>query len=162
MKRLFFILLFFGTILLCACGREYGILDYQGKDITAECLINSEYRVLITKNDTLCRVELLEPKETKGISFDITESGVIARANNLEISVEREYLSGICAIGSIFSQSEECLLSAVQEGGGSVFTFQNEGCTYQITVGENSVPKRVAILSEGFEYDIEICSIELN
>ncbi len=47
MKRLFFILLFFGVLLLCACGREYGILDYQSKDISAECLKNGEYRVKI-------------------------------------------------------------------------------------------------------------------
>ena len=162
MKRLFFILLFFGVLLLCACGREYGILDYQSKDISAECLINGEYRVKIEKKGDSCHVELKEPRTAEGISFDITKDGVIARAGNVEITIERQHLSGICAIGSIFSQSEECLSSAVQEGGGSVLTFQNEGCTYKITMGEHSVPKRVCIFSESFEYDIEICSIELN
>ena len=161
MKRLFFILLFFGVLLMCACGREYGILDYQEKNISAECLINSKYRVQITKDDSLCRVEILEPTEASGISFEISDGGVFAKANDFKMEIPSEYLEGICAIGSIFSQSEEFLSSAVQKDGGSVFTFQRDGCIYQITVGENSAPKKVCIYSESIEYDIEICSIEL-
>ena len=106
-------------------------------------------------------MEILEPTEASGISFEISERGVFAKAKDFEMEIPGEYLEGICAIGSIFSQSEEFLSSATQNEGGSVFTFQRDGCTYQITVGENSAPKKVCIYSESFEYDIEICSIEL-
>ena len=127
-KRLFFILFFFG-LMLCACGREYGILDYQEKNISAECLINSKYRVQITKDDALCRVEILEPTEASGISFEISERGVFAKAKDFEMEIPGEYLEGICAIGSIFSQSEEFLSSATQNEGGSVFTSSSERVT---------------------------------
>ena len=162
MKRLFFILLFFGVLLMCACGKEYGILDYQGKSITAECVVNGEYRVQIAKTESLCTVTVKEPKAAQGISFEIGEGGVLAKASGTEIQIPKEYLGGICALGAIFSQSEECLTSATQKGGGSVLTFRSQGCTYRITVGENSMPKQVSIYSESFEYDVEICTIELN
>lgn len=160
MKRLFFILLFFGALLLCSCQEEYGILDYQDREIVAECIINSEYRVELKKEQEKCTITVLEPIESKGISFEIGESAY-ATAGDTKIEMDKSSLKGVCAVADIFSQSEECLTGAADSGGGSVLTFQKEACMYQITIGANNLPKRVKILSESFEYDIEICTMEL-
>ncbi|MBE6674941.1 MAG: hypothetical protein E7596_07520 [Ruminococcaceae bacterium] len=161
MKRLFFILILFGVLCLCACGKEYGILDYQSKNIVAECIVNGNYRVVLTKENDFFTVTVKEPREATGISFEIEGDTVSAVSGDTKIQLEKSALGGICAISQIFSQSEDCLTSATEKGGGSVLTFQKESCMYQITIGESSVPKRVKIISEAFEYDIEICSIEL-
>ena len=160
MKRLFLILILFGTLLLCGCRQEHAILDYQNKDISAECVINGKYRAVILKNNKACTVEIIEPKEAQGISFEIGEKAY-AVTGNTKIEIDKSHIKGICALSEIFSQSEECMTSAAEQGKGSVLTFQKEECTYQITLGENSIPKRVKIISEAFEYDVEICAIEL-
>lgn len=160
MKRLFFVLLFFGALLLVSCQDKYGILDYQDKDITAECIVNEKFKIKIEKNEALCKITVSEPKNMNGVSFEIGER-VYVIFGDTKIEVEREALGGICALAEIFSQSEDCLTTAKAQGQGSVLTFQKETCTYQITLGEHSLPKSVKILSEAFEYDIEICSIEL-
>ena len=161
MKRLFLILILFGVLCLCACGKEYGILDYQSKSIVAECLVNGSYRVVLTKENDLCTLTVKEPREAQGISFEIVGDTVNVASGSTKIQLDKSALGGISAISQIFSQSEDCLTSATEKGGGSVLTFQNEDCMYQITIGENSMPKRVKIVSEAFEYDIEICSIKL-
>ena len=160
MKRLFFILLFFGALLLSSCQREYGILDYQKKDILAECVINGEYRVELKKEGDTVTVTAKEPQEISGVTFEIKD-GVFISFGDMEIEMERESLTGICAIGEMFSQSEECLTSATEQGSGSVLTFETELCHYQITIGPHSVPKHIKILSESYEYDVEILAIQL-
>ena len=161
MKRLFLILILFGTLLLCSCQREYGILEYQNNDIEAVCLINGEYSVSLKKTDTLCTITVLEPEEVQGISFELGTEGVLAIYGETKIEMDKESLCGISALSEIFSQSEECMTGAAEHEGGSILTFRKEKCTYQITLGKNSMPKKVKILSDTFEYDVEICSIKL-
>lgn len=161
MKRLFLILLFFSAFLLFSCGAEYGILDYQSKNIVAECQINGKYRVELKKEDSTCLITILEPKEAYGITFEIYEDIAYVSTGDVRIEMNKGDIKGICAIGEMFSQSEECLTSATEQGKGSVLTFQKEECTYQITLGEHSVPKNIKILSEAFEYNVDILSIEL-
>lgn len=161
MKRLFLILFFFGVLCLFSCQGEYGILDYQSKDITAECKINGKYTVEIKKRTDNCTLTVLEPENAKGITFTVGE-GVTLSTSDFSLQVERERVRGICALGSIFSQSEECLTTANQKGEMSELTFQTEECVYQITMGKNSLPQRVHIVSESFEYDVEILLIELS
>ena len=163
MKRLFLVF----TILLCVCllgcgGQRYNILDYQDKNINAECVVNDKYKINLIKSKDKAVIEVQEPKEAQGISFIIEENTSYAVSGDVKIQMEKKDLGGICAIGSMFSQNEECLVRATEQGKGSVFIFQNDSCMYQITLGENSVPHHVKITSESFEYDIEICSIELN
>jgi hypothetical protein len=159
-KRLFFILLFFGCLCFLSCQREYGILDYQKGDLVAECRINGKYTVEISKVGEGCTVTVLEPEHVRGIAFTVGEC-VSVLAEGKEIQMEREELSGICAIAGIFSQNEDTLISATQKGEGSELTFQTDECVYQITLGKGSLPKKVNILSEKFRYEVEIVSVEL-
>ena len=159
MKRLFFILLFF-CVILCGCQGKYGILEYQDKNILAECLVNGKYKIEIEKTGGFCKITVLEPENISGISFEIGERAY-AVYGDTKIEASKESLDGICALAEIFSQSEDCLTTAKEEGQGSVLTFQKEECTYKLTIGKNSLPKRVHILSDSFEYDIEILTIEL-
>ena len=160
MKRLFLILILL-LISFCGCGHSYGILDYQNKSIRAECEINNKYKAVITKAEDVCKISITEPKELCGIEFEITRKSALAIYDDVRIELDKSSLKGVCAIGSIFSQSEECLSSAKEQGDGSVLTFEQNGTLYQITLGEGSVPKSVKIINEAFEYDIEICAIEL-
>ncbi|MBQ8146192.1 MAG: hypothetical protein IJ039_05360 [Clostridia bacterium] len=161
MKRLILVLALLIVTLISGCGRDYGILDYQSKNIKAECKINDKYTVLLTKDETGCKISISEPKEAEGICFEITESSATVATEDIKIEVDKEHLNGICAIASIFSQSEECLTGAWEQDGESILTFEQAGTHFQITLGDNSVPKRVKIVSQSFEYDIEICAIEL-
>ena len=161
MKKLLLLLIILIAAILCGCQREYGILDYQNKSIWAECQINGKYKAVITKNEGVCKISITEPREMQGIEFEIMESGAIASYDSLKIEIDKESLQGVCAIGSVFSQSEECLTGAREQGKESVLTFEQNGTLYQITLGEGSVPKNVKIINEAFEYDIEICAIEL-
>ncbi len=160
MKRLFLILLFWGVLLLASCQEKYGILDYQDKDIVAVCTVNGKYTLEIKKTNALCTVTVQEPQNMHGLAFEVSER-VYAIAKDAKIEMNKDDLGGICALAGIFSQSEECLTAAVEEGRSSVLTFQDEKCTYKITLGENSLPKRAYIVSDSFEYDVEIVSIEL-
>jgi len=160
MKRLFTVLLLFLTVLMCSCQKEYGILDYQKGSITAECVINGKYTVEIAKRAEDCTVTVLKPQHAKGITFTVGEE-VLMSTGDLSLQVERKSVQGICALAEIFSQREECLTTANQKGEKSVLTFQNDGCVYQITMGKNSLPQLVHIVSEDFEYEVKINSIEL-
>ena len=160
MKRLFFILFFFGVVFLCACGRQEKILEYQEGDISAQCVINGKYGVLLEKRGGEVTLTVTEPDYANGITFVLGES-VAASVGDTKIDLDRETVKGICALGETFSQREECLIGASSGEEGSVLTFQREGCLYRLTLGKNSLPKQVYISSESFEYNVEIVSIEL-
>lgn len=162
MKKLIVSVLLLSLIFVCGCGREYGILDYQSKDISAECIVNKKYRVVIEKAEEKTKLTVKEPKEAMGISFEIGSEEIYAISGEAKIKMDKENLKGICALGSIFSQSEECLISATESGKESIFTFVENECSYQLTIGENSIPKNVKITSKSFEYDVEICSVRLS
>lgn len=160
MKRLFFILLFFGCLCLFACQGDYVLLDYQRGDLVAECRINEKYTVEFVKTGSVCSLTVLEPENARGVRFTVGED-VSVFAEGVEIQMEREDLSGICALAGMFYQSEDSLISATQKGEGSVLTFQSGDCFYQITLGKSSLPQRVYVASQSFRYDVEIVSIEL-
>lgn len=159
MKRLFFILFFF-CITLTSCQGKYGILDYQNKDILAVCTVNGKYKVEIAKTKELCKITVQEPENIKGISFEIGERAYTVY-EGVKIESTKESLDGICALSEIFSQSEDCLTTAKGDGAESILTFQRENCTFKLTMGKNSLPKQVQILSDSFEYNVDILSIEL-
>ena len=156
------ILLLLLAVMLCGCAkREYGILEYQDKDVEAECIVNEKYRVKITKTDEKSTVTVLEPKSAEGISFEIFGDCVALSSGEMTIRADKSSLGGVCALGSIFSQREDALTSAKEEGEGSVLTFCDGGTTFVFTMGEGSLPKRVKITGDGYEYTVEICSIKL-
>ena len=126
----------------------------------AECRINGKYMVEIAKCGQKSTVRVLEPENARDITFSVGED-VSLSVDELEVEMEREALSGICALAGIFSQKEEFLTSAVERGDESVLTFQENDCIYQITLSKVSLPKRVYIVSDSFEYDVEILSIEI-
>lgn len=160
MKRLFLILLFWGVLYLVSCQESYDILDYQSRDIVAVCRVNEKYTVEIAKTEGFCKITVQEPKNMNGLSFEVGDR-VYAIAKDTKIEMDRESLGGICALAEVFSQSEECMTSAKEEGQGSVLTFQTDKCVYKITIGENSLPQRAYIVSDSFEYNVEFTSIEL-
>lgn len=160
MKRLFFILFFFSVIFFCSCQRQDDILEYQDKGISAECLVNGEYRILLQKNQSSTTLTVKEPQEADGISFVIGDT-VNAVFNETSITIDKESLKGIYALSQIFSQSKEQLINAVSSDEGSILSFSDGECLYQITLGKNSLPKLVQISSQSFEYSVEILSIEL-
>ena len=126
----------------------------------ALCTVNGKYKVEIEKSGELCEIRVLEPENLCGISFEVGERAYTVYGDN-KIESSKESLDGICALADIFSQSEDCLTTAKEEGQGSVFTFQRDACIYKLTMGKNSLPKQVQILSDSFEYDVEILAIEL-
>lgn len=160
--RLVSVLLLLLSVALCGCEkREYGILEYQSKDIEAECVVNGKYRVKITKTEEKSTVYVLEPTNAEGISFEIYGDCVVLSSGETTIRADKDSLGGVCALGSIFSQREEALTSAQEEGGESVLTFCDGGCVFVFTMGENALPKRVKITADEYEYTVEICSITL-
>lgn len=160
MKRLFFILLFFSLLFHPACARRYGILDYQSKSIVAECVVNDKFKVEITKTEKECKIQVKAPENVKGIEFLVGE-GVSLRVGDMVVQMNKDSLKGICALGGVFSQREELLISAVQRGEESELTFKQGECTYILTVGKNSLPKRAVIVSQDFEYTVEILGMEI-
>ena len=126
----------------------------------AVCQVNEKYTVEIAKTAELCTITVKEPKSMAGLVFEIGET-VWAVAGDTRIQMDRESLGGICALADIFCQSEECLTTATGEGNSTTLTFQNESCTYKITMGKNSLPQKVHITSDSFEYNVDILSIEL-
>ena len=149
MKRFFALLISLLALLSAGCGeKEYGILDYQDKNIEAECLVNGKYKIVLKKENGLSTLTVKEPKEISGITFDITSEGIVAKSGETKIQLGKGEIRGIEALCQIFSQNEECLKRADKSGENSVFTFERERCVYVITVGENALPKRVKITSE--------------
>lgn len=163
MKKIIALLFSLFLIFVAGCEkREYGILDYQKKNIEAECLINEKYRVILKKEEEKITLTVKEPKEIADISFETSENGVLAKSAETKIQLEKGKMRGIEALLGIFSQSEECMKKADKSGQSSILTFENESCIYVITVGENSLPKKVKITSEEFEYDVDIYAIKIS
>ncbi|MBO5378703.1 MAG: hypothetical protein J6A90_00080 [Clostridia bacterium] len=150
-------------LLLCSChGQSYDILKYQDKKISAECTLNGEYKISIKKEGDVREICFLEPPSLKYISFEINGEGVIGRAGELEIPLDEGNVRGICALSSVFSLSEECLLTAAVQGEGACLEFETEYGTYKLTLGKNDLPCAVEILSDSYRYDISIDSIVLS
>ena len=141
MKKLLLLLSFCLLILLlCSChGQSYDILKYQDKKISAECTLNGEYKISIKKEGDVREICFLEPPSLKYISFEINGEGVIGRAGELEIPLDEGNVRGICALSSVFSLSEECLLTAAVQGEGACLEFETEYGTYKLTLGKNDL-----------------------
>lgn len=163
MKRLSSLLLLFVVFTLCSCFKqEYGILSYQDSDIYAQCLLNGEYKIAVSKKGEEKSVSFLSPEELSSVSFTEKNGELIGRAGEVEIPFEGENLSGVCAILSMFSLEESSLVSATPDKSSACMEFNNDLGTYKITIGENDLPKMIEISSDSYEFDIVIEAIRLN
>ena len=160
MKRLCLFLLPALLLLLSSChSQEYGILKYQEKNIEAECTLNGEYKILVTKNGEKSSVSFIEPSSLSSISFTYEGERVTARASDMEITLPKNELEGAVAVLSMFSLSEECLVSVSNGENGDIMEFDSDLGNYKLTMGENDMPKRIEIQAERYEFDIIVDSI---
>ena len=163
MKKLFLVLTFILIFSLAGCrGQSYGILSYQEKNIEAQCTLNGEYKILVTKTEKKSSVCFLEPSSLAHFSFTLSENGLTAKADDMEIPLNGDSASGVSALLSMFSLSEECLVRASQENGGDVFEFSSDRGEYRLTMGEAGVPKRIEISNTDFSFDIVVDAVKLN
>ena len=80
----------------------------------------------------------------------------------MEIPLSKEGSDGICALLSMFSLSDECLVYAGADENGEIFEFSSDMGEYTLTMSEVGVPKRIQISSKDFSFDVVIDAIKLN
>ena len=164
MKKIFLISFFCIFLLVLSSCRvqNYGILSYQEKKIDAECTLNGEYKISISKHAEKKKISFLEPSALSHISFEIEGESVTARAGEALISLDGENVRGILALSSVFSLNESSLATAGVLGERSNMEFQTEYGTYTLTLGKNNLPSRVQIYSADYRYDVSIDAIMLS
>ncbi len=160
-------LLVFSLIILClilsSCrGQKYGILSYQEGDIYAECLLNGEYKIAVSKNGDEKSVSFLSPTSLSSVSFIERDGKIVGSAGEIKIPFDSQELSGVTAILSMFSLDEGGLVSATGKGESACMEFNNTLGTYKVTIGKNNLPRRIEIFSERYEFDILVEAIKLN
>ena len=151
------LLIFILLTLLTGCRQEYGILDYQTNNISAECVINEKYKVLIDKDSDTISLTIKEPENLEDVIFILTEDKVQIAKNDLKIPAEKNDFRGICAILNIFSLKEESIIEARKN---NTVLFKNEYGTYQVEYGKGSLPQKVLITDTEYEYSIVINGIK--
>lgn len=163
MKRLVFILLPILILSLFSCQEQkYDILSYQEKEIEADCTLNDEYKIKVTKKDGVSTVSFAEPHSLSYFSFTLKNGEITAKASDLEIPLNNERYQGAYALLSMFSLSDECLVYAGTNGETEVFEFSSDTGEYKLTMGEAGVPKTIEIFGDCFSFDIVIDAIKLN
>ncbi len=164
MKRIFPSLLILFIFIFSSCSNSsHDLLWYQAKSIRAECTLNGEYKIIISKDSESASVTVSSPSELEGISFEINDEQCLAKTpDGIKMPIDRSSISGICALTDIFSLNEESIIKTEPaENGSAIYTFSENGVFYEMTYGKNSTPKHVKILSENISYDIEINAIEI-
>ncbi|MBQ2809835.1 MAG: hypothetical protein IJF11_02970 [Clostridia bacterium] len=158
MKRLFPLIAI--LMLLCACTPSYDILSYQDSYIRAECQINDEFLVTITKDGGIRELVVTKPEELCGIAFRGEGEAWVMELNEVEIPTSASSLDGICALCSIFDLSESAITTAKDESGDGIVSFDMERGLYVVTYNKMALPERVKITSADFSYDVRILSID--
>ena len=163
MKRFVLLLVLLCLLPVCAChGQRYGILSYQENEIYAECLLNGEYKIAITKKEGEKTVSFLEPAALSTVSFTEKNGEFFGRAGVVEMNFDEGNLEGVSAILSMFSLDEANLVSATGKGESACMEFSSTLGNYKITLGKNDLPRHIEILSDSYEFDIVIEAIRLN
>lgn len=163
MKRLILIVITLSLIFLFSCqSQQYGILSYQEKNIEAECTLNGEYKILITKSNGRTDVKFTEPSELKSVGFYKENEKIYGYAGDTEIPFEYQDLAGVSSILCVFSLDEGTLASAVSKNDLACMEFTNELATYKITFGKNELPKQIEISSDDYELFLVVDAIKLN
>lgn len=163
MKKIAILLTLLCLLPLSSChGQRYGILSYQEKEIYAECLLNGEYKIAITKKEDERSVAFLEPSALSSVCFTEKNGKIIGRASDVEIPFDEGDLSGVLALLSMFSLDEESLVSATSVNESACMEFTSAHGNYRVTLGKNELPKHIEISSDSYQFDIVIEAIKLN
>ncbi|MBQ7907009.1 MAG: hypothetical protein IJ309_03440 [Clostridia bacterium] len=163
MKRLILILLVL-VFVLSSCDRPtYGILEYQDRNIEAQCQINEKFKCILEKKEGELTLKILEPTELNTVSFVINDNGALAISKDIKIPLEKESIDGIYALVTVLCLNETELSSAREgENGDAVLTFLNERGQYTLQIGKNQMPKSAEITGDGYHYKITFESIKVN
>ena len=160
MKRLVALVLL--LVLLCSCGSEYDILEYQKGDISAVCEVNGEYKINIIKKEEKRALEIITPSELDDVQFEYDGKSWCAISGEVKIPMEKEQLSGICALCSIFDLEESSITTVSDTlDGYSTVNFEGDDASYSVTYNKQALPSHIRITSADFEFDIEIIAIEI-
>ena len=117
MKRIVLLIPLIFCLFFSSCqGGSYGILSYQEKNIEAECTLNGEYKILVTKENGGGSIAFLEPSELSSISFLIENGKIVAKSESVLVPLPEKSATGILAILNMFSLSEGELYTAKQDG----------------------------------------------
>ncbi len=157
MKKIFALALL-SLFFIISCKQEYGILDYQDNNIEAECEINQKYKVVIIKNGGTLSLEIREPLSLCGVKFQIADGKASIIKNELKIPISKESLRGICALTNIFSLDEGTITTATEN---NIISFENEYGIYRVLYGESSLPQKIEISGDGYDYAVTINTIKL-
>lgn len=158
MKRLATVFLI--SIMLVSCAPRYDILSYQNGNIEAECEINGKYTVNIIKKEAFRSVQIISPNELSNISFEFDGSDWTARCDDISIPIEKEYLPGIRAISSVFDLEEGWITTASDEDGVGIVDFCSDGLSYLVSYNAQSLPEKIKITGNDFNFDINVVSIK--
>lgn len=157
MKRLFSVIVI-SLLLLCSCRGEYGILEYQEKIESVSCLVNGKFEIVIRNEGDTLTLEILKPEKIKGVQFKIGQSAEIIY-NDIQMTVEKQNLKGICALGNMFSLNESDLACASEQENGSSLSFATDYGYYTVELNQNSTPSKITVTAPEYTYTVEILSI---
>lgn len=162
MKRIFLTALcLFAAFLISCGGRSYEILPFEGKSVTASCLVNDKFSVVIEKRDERLSLSVLSPTEISGLEFLFSRDGDLIISENIKIPVQRSELSGIYALSSLFNIEEETMVSAVSRDGCGNITFKNQIGEYLLIFDKDGYVTDAKITGEGFCYNVKILSVKI-
>ena len=147
---------------MISCGRpDYKILPFEGKNVYAECEINGKFTVIIKKEDFTCGMEIVSPSEISEIEFTFSETGDYVKSGDITMPLDRNLLSGIYALSSLFDIKEEAMISAVSKEGKGFIEFQNEAGAYTLIFDANGYITDAEISGDDFDYKVKILSIKI-
>ena len=158
MKRLFILILV--LFLLVSCNGRLNLLSYQDGDLCAICKVNGEYTVQIEKLGEERILSILEPSELSSVSFIINKEECFGVYGDTRIPLERDSLQGIVALCSIFDLSSDAISSTSVSENDATVSFTLGGVRFDITYGEDNLPKHVQIHAEDFSHEVEILDLK--
>ena len=162
MKRALALLLFILCFFLASCGEnKYGILPFEGKCVYARCEINGKFTVTVEKNHTGCCLKVISPSEISGLEFHFSEEGDYIISDSMKIPADRNSLSGIYAISSLFNIEEDAMTSAVSEDGCGSITFTSSFSEYLLIFDKKGYLTDAEITGDGFSYNVKILSMKI-
>ena len=162
MKKLFILLPLLLSLFLNSCEKtDYDILPFEGKNVYAECEINDKFTVTIEKVDSERRLTVISPSEISGLEFTFSESEDFVMSGDIKIPADRNLLSGIYALSSLFNIEEEMMTSAISKDGYGNIEFQCEAGFYTFVFDTKGYMTGAEISGEGFSYNVRILSMKI-
>lgn len=159
MKRIFLIVLL--ALIFVSCGSKYEPLAYQEGDVSALCRVNGEYDIKIEKREGERVLSISEPSALSSVSFIINNEECVAISDGTKIPLERDKMTGIVALCSIFDLDMECLSSSsIDDNGDSTLCFVKDEIAYLVSYGQDNLPKHIQISAPSFTHEVEILELQ--